>query len=145
MVKKMDEKVAPAHVVSTEPDLILHALDDFEGPPADFDTPEELFWGDNPASWLGTEGDEWHLREVADTDEEGAEAAITPAVKENICSKPSVQLKGEKTKRLTIRSEQPATLDTPTTLCLATPAGLTLTHSPAPGYESLPTNALPQP
>jgi hypothetical protein len=108
-------------------------------------TPEELFWGDNPASWLGMEGDKWDLEEVADTDKEGAKAAITPAVEEIICSEPSAQLEGEKMKRLTIGSEQPATLDTPTTSCLATPAGPTLTHSMVPRHKSPSTSMLPQP
>ena len=91
------------------------------------------------------EGDEWDLEEVADTNEEGAEAAITPTVEEIICSEPSVQLEGEKTKRLTIGSEQPAALDTPTTSHLATPASLTLMQSMAPGHKSLPASVLLQP
>jgi hypothetical protein len=145
MVEEMAEEVAPAHIVSTEPDPILHALDNFEGPPANFDAPKELFWGDDPASWLGAEGDEWDLEEVADTDEEGAEAAITPTVEEIICSEPSAQLEGEKTKSLTVESEQRAARDTPTTSRLATFAGLTLMQSTAPGHESPPTSAPPQP
>jgi hypothetical protein len=126
------------HIVSVEPDPILYAPDDFEGPPADFDTPKELFWGDNPPSWLGVEGDKWDLEEVA-------KAAITPAIEETICSKLSAQLEGEKTERLTIGNEQPATLDTLTTSRLATPAGLTLMHSMAPRHKSLPASAPLQP
>jgi hypothetical protein len=145
MVKETDEKVTPVHVVSAELDPILHAPDDFEDPPTDFDAPKELFWGDDPASWLGMEGDEWDLEEVADTDEEGAEVAITPDVEEIICSEPSAQLEGEKTKSLTVESEQPAAPDTPTTSHLATPASLTLMQSMVPGHESPPASAPPQP
>jgi hypothetical protein len=93
MVKVADKEVAPAHVVSTELDLILYAPDDFGVPPADLDSLKEPFWGDNSEDWSGVEGGEWDLEEVA-------EVASTPAC-ENNCSKLSVQLKGEKMKELT--------------------------------------------
>jgi hypothetical protein len=145
MVEEADKEVAPAHTVSMEPDPILHAPDNLEVPPANFDSLEEPFWGDDSKDWLGVEGGEWDLEEVANKDKEGAEAAITPAACENNCSKPSAQLEGEKTMRLTIGSEQHAALTTPTTLHEATPAGPTPIQSTTPGHESLPASTLLQP
>jgi hypothetical protein len=143
MVKEADKEVALAHIVSAEPDPILHAPDNLEVPPADLDSLEEPFWGDDSEDWLGAEGGEWDLKEVANTNEEGAEVALTPA-QENICSEPSAQLKGEKTMRLTIGSKQRAAPTTPTTLHKATPAGPTPTQSMMPRHESPPASVLPQ-
>jgi Zinc knuckle len=72
MVKEADKEVAPAHIVSVEPDPILHAPDDLEDPPANFDSLEEPYWGDDSEDWSGAEGGEWDLKEVANMNEEGA-------------------------------------------------------------------------
>jgi Zinc knuckle len=143
MVEVADEEVAPVHIVSAEPDLILYTPDDFEDPPANFDSLEEPFWGDNSEKWPGMEGGKWDLKEVADTDEEGAKVVSTPTC-ENNCSEPSAQLKGEKMKELTFGSEQPVAPTTPTTSHKATPAGPTPMQSTMPRHESLPTSALLQ-
>jgi gag-polypeptide of LTR copia-type/Zinc knuckle len=143
MVEEANEEVAPVHTVSVEPDLILYAPDDLEVPPADLDSLEEPFWGDDSEDWSGAEGGEWDLEEVANMNKEGAEVAITPTARENICSEPSAQLEGEETKSLTVRSEQPAAQSTPTTSCIATPS--VTNPSMAPGHESLPTSAPLQP
>jgi hypothetical protein len=140
MIEAASEEVAPAHVVSAEPDPILYGAGNFEDPPADLDAPDEIFWRDDAGNWFGEEGDEWGLKEAANTEEEGARVALTPTVKENTCSEPSAQLEGEETERLTIGSEQRAALSTPTTSREATPAGQTLLHSMAPGHESPPAS-----
>jgi hypothetical protein len=141
MIEAASKEVAPAHIVSAELDPILYGAGDFEDPPTDLDTPDEIFWGDDAGNWFGEEGDEWGLKEAANTDKEGARVALMPTVEENTCSKPSTQLEGEETGRLTVGSEQRAAPSTPTTSHEATPAGQTLLHSMAPGHESLPASA----